>query len=50
MTHKEALIQVLRIIETVPPLSMGPRNEAIWNVIEELNDEDVTFDVQPPTA
>lgn len=43
MNHKEALQQVLAIVQTVPPAQMGERNEDIYLVLEQLADPDVKY-------
>jgi hypothetical protein len=41
--YKQALRQILAIIATVEPPTMGPRNEAIWEVTEQLADPEVAY-------
>lgn len=50
MTHREALIQILPIVSTIPGDCMGDRAEAIWLIVEQLADPDVHFSGAPPTG
>jgi hypothetical protein len=47
LSHKNALIEVLRIVTAIPPIEMGPRNQSIYLILEQLADPDVSFNPTP---
>lgn len=48
MSHKQALIEVLAIVKTIPGHCLGSHAEDIFAVTEQLADPDCTFAGAPP--